>query len=137
MGLEYGAAKKIVLKTIIILGIVTMVEVFIALLGKGYLISGFTMPHMLMGGLMIGLSMYKAITIIYEFMHMKYEMPDLPKTVLLPTLLLVWGIIAFLWEGNYWHNSRAHLKEKNELEAATPQISHSSDTKIIQGHDGH
>jgi cytochrome c oxidase subunit IV len=56
---------------------------------------------------MIAMSTYKAYLIIYEFMHMKYEVPTLVKTVLLPTLLLVWAIIAFSMEGDYWNKRRA------------------------------
>ena len=81
-----------------------------SLLGKVYLIEGVHLPHILIGGLMIILSVVKAYLIVYEFMHMKYEVPGLVKTVLLPTLLLVWAVIAFLAEGNYWNNSRARVK---------------------------
>ena len=54
-------------------------------------------------------------------MHMKYEVPGLVKTVLLPTMLLVWAVIAFLAEGNYWNNLRGNVKNivKTE-EISTP-----------------
>ena len=115
--LSYGESKKIASKTIIILAIVTITEVFVALLGKGHLKDGFELPAVLLGGIMIIMSAYKAYLIVYEFMHMKYEIPGLVKSVLLPTLLLVWGAIAFTWEGAYWHDSRKGIKEKNELPA--------------------
>lgn len=107
MGHSYNESITIANKTIVILGIITVFEVCFALLGKGYLIHGFHMPHWLIGGVMITLSIVKAYLIIYEFMHMKYEVPDLVKTVLLPVVLLVWAIIAFSMEGNYWQNRRA------------------------------
>ena len=115
--LTYGESKKLASKTIIILGIITIAEVFVALLGKGHLKDGIEMNAALLGGIMIIMSIVKAYLIIFEFMHMKYEIPGLVKTVLLPTLLLVWGAIAFTWEGAYWHNSRKTLKDKNELPA--------------------
>lgn len=108
MGLSYTASKKLATKTIVILAIITLVEVFIALLGKGYLISGVELPLMLIGGFMIILSAFKAYLIVYEFMHMKYEMPSLRKSVILPTLLLVWALIAFMWEGKSWGLSRSN-----------------------------
>ena len=40
---------------------------------------------------MIIMSIVKAYLIIFEFMHMKYEIPGLVKSVLLPTLLLSVG----------------------------------------------
>jgi cytochrome c oxidase subunit 4 len=116
--LTYDQSKQIANKTIVILAIITIFEVIMALLGKGYLIAGFTLPHVLIGGLMIILSIVKAYLIIYEFMHMKYEVPGLVKTVLLPTLLLVWAVIAFLAEGNYWNNSRIKVKNPVNIEAS-------------------
>lgn len=115
--LSYGESKKIASKTIIILAIITIAEVFVALLGKGHLKEGVEMNGALLGGIMIIMSAYKAYLIIYEFMHMKYEIPGLVKSVLLPTLLLVWGAIAFTWEGSYWNQKRSKIKEKNELPA--------------------
>ncbi|MBK8700881.1 MAG: cytochrome C oxidase subunit IV family protein [Saprospiraceae bacterium] len=117
MGHSYEESKKIATKTIIILAIITIAEVFFALTGKGYVIPGFHMPHWLIGGVMIVMSIVKAYLIIYEFMHMKYEVPALVKTVLVPTLLLVWAIIAFTAEGSYWQNNRA--RAKNLTSAAT------------------
>lgn len=112
--LSYDDSKKLATKTIVILGIITIGEVLFALLGKGYLKEGLEFSPILMGGVMIILSVVKAYLIIFEFMHMKYEAPGLVKSVLLPTLLLVWGIIAFSWEGGYWFNSRNKIKTKNE-----------------------
>jgi len=122
--LTYEGSKKIATKTITILGVITIFEVFMALLGKGYIISGFHLPGFLMGSLMIILSVVKAYLIIYEFMHMKYEVPGLVKTVLLPTLLLVWAVIAFLYEGNYWNNSRMETKNHVKIEATSTHDGH-------------
>ncbi len=119
MGHSYDESKKVAYKIITILAIVTIVEVFIALLGKGYLVSGTTLPHWLIASAMIGGSIYKAYLIIYEFMHMKYEVPGLVKTVLLPTLLLVWAIIAFTMEGSYWQNNRTKFNNKLSKAAQT------------------
>ncbi|MBK9254503.1 MAG: cytochrome C oxidase subunit IV family protein [Saprospiraceae bacterium] len=108
--LTYEASKQIATKTIIILAIITVFEVLFALLGKGYLIEGFHISGWITGFVMIALSLVKAYLIVYEFMHMKYEVPGLVKTVLLPTLLLVWAIIAFMMEGKYWGTSRTNVK---------------------------
>jgi cytochrome c oxidase subunit IV len=112
MGHGYEESKKVANKIISILAFVTIIEVIFALLGKGYLVSGVHFPHWLIAFAMIGGSVYKAYLIIYEFMHMKYEVPGLVKTVLLPTLLLVWAIIAFTMEGSYWQNNRTKFNNK-------------------------
>ncbi|MCB0668170.1 MAG: cytochrome C oxidase subunit IV family protein [Saprospiraceae bacterium] len=119
----YEESKTIALKTIKILGVVTIIEVLIALTGKGYLIPGWEPYESTVGGfplgraimylLMISLSIYKAVLVIFEFMHMKYEVKGLVRSVLLPTALLIWAIIAFFMEGNYWKNSRSAIQDKN------------------------
>lgn len=114
MGHDYESSKKKATKIIIILAIITIIEVIFALLGKGYIIEGFHIPLIIMGGAMIIMSLVKAYLIVYEFMHMKYEMPGLVKTVLLPTLLLVWAVFAFFKEGEYWKNRRGEILDKNE-----------------------
>jgi len=112
--MTYEESKKSAFKIIIILAIITIVEVLFALLGKGYLKEGIEFPPVLMGGVMIIMSVVKAYLIIFEFMHMKYEAPGLAKSVLLPTLLLVWGVIAFSWEGSDWFQRRNLIKTSNE-----------------------
>jgi hypothetical protein len=44
---------------------------------------------------------------------MKYEVKSLAMTVLLPTVLLVWAVIAFFQEGSSWKARRDRIKEKN------------------------
>ncbi|MFT4567519.1 MAG: cytochrome c oxidase subunit 4 [Saprospiraceae bacterium] len=114
MAQDYQASKKTAVKIISILAVITIVEVAFALLGKGYIIDGVHFPLIVLGGIMIIMSIIKAYLIVYEFMHMKYEVPALMKSVLLPTLLLVWAVIAFLAEGSDWGDRRDLIKEKNE-----------------------
>lgn len=115
--LSYEQSKTIATKTIGILAVITIFEVIFALLGKGYIIEGFHISGWITGGVMIILSIVKAYLIVYEFMHMKYEVPGLVKTVLLPTFLLVWAIIAFLSEGSYWGDSRSSVKNPVKIES--------------------
>ena len=125
--------KKVLIKGLIILAIVTLLEVGLALLGKVYLIHGFTLPKSVMYlGMIIG-SLYKAYFIVFEFMHMKYEVKGLSMSVLLPTLLLVWAIIAFLAEGNYWNNSRLNIVKKNNI-GLENQSSKAEDVKSLENH---
>jgi cytochrome c oxidase subunit IV len=111
--LSYEDSKKIATKTIIILAIITICEVIFALLGKGYIIEGLYFPGWLTGGVMIIMSVVKAYLIIYEFMHMKYEVPGLVRSVLLPTVLLIWAVIAFTYEGQDWQKRRDLIDNKN------------------------
>lgn len=126
--LSYEESKKVVFKGLILLGIITLVEVFIALIGNGHVIEGHEWPIWIMYPIMISLSLYKAYFIIYQFMHMGYEVKGLAMSVLLPMLLLVWAIIAFFQEGNSWKDRRELIKEKNEMEANPQGMLFDSDT---------
>jgi len=112
--LSYEESIKVVYKGLVLLGVITLIEVFIALLGKGYVIEGFHLPWYVMYLAMIGLSLYKAYFIIYEFMHMRYEVPGLVRSVLLPTALLIWAVIAFFQEGGAWGARRELIQQKNQ-----------------------
>lgn len=116
MAHDYTSAKKIALKTILILAVVTVIEVMIALTGKGYIIEGYHAPKLIMNTLMIAMSIYKAYLIVFEFMHMKYEARGLMLSVLLPVCLLFWAIIAFLYEGNAWKGNRHKVSELSKIE---------------------
>lgn len=115
--LSYEDSKKLVYKGLVLLAVVTLVEVFFSLLGKGHVIGGLediTWLGYLIGLILIVLSLYKAYYIIYEFMHMRYEVKGLALSVLLPTVLLVWALIAFFQEGTAWKQRRQQIEEKNE-----------------------
>lgn len=119
--ISYEESIKKVYKGLWLLAAVTGIEVIVSLFGKGHIISsvkglgGWFVA--VIGLLIIGLSLYKAYFIIYEFMHMKYEVKTLATTVLLPTALLIWAIIAFFMEGDYWNERRTQIKEFNEAPA--------------------
>ncbi len=137
--LSYEESKKRVYYGLILLAVVTLVEVIISLLGKGHIIPGAEDYAAIIYGaglIIIVLSLYKAYFIIYEFMHMKYEVKGLALSVLLPAVLLIWAIIAFFQEGNSWKNRREQIKEKNAEpveEVENPQgMRVPSDTYILE-----
>ncbi|MBK8426220.1 MAG: cytochrome C oxidase subunit IV family protein [Lewinellaceae bacterium] len=114
----YEEQKALVFKGLLLLGAITIVEVVIALLAKGHMIEGVNFKHgfghYLYMALMVGFSLYKAYFIVFYFMHMAYEVRGLVLSVLLPTTLLIWAIIAFFQEGGSWGARRELIKEKNE-----------------------
>lgn len=115
---SYEEQKALVFKGLLLLGAITIVEVFVALLAKGHMIHGVEFKHgfghYLYMALMIGFSIYKAYFIVFYFMHMAHEVRGLVLSVLLPTTLLIWAIIAFFQEGGSWGARRELIKEKNE-----------------------
>ena len=135
---SYEKAKKLVFRGMWLLAGVTLAEVVISLFGKGHIIEGVHGSAWVMyitGLIIIALSLYKAYFIIYEFMHMKYEMRGLAWSVLMPTVLLVWAIIAFFQEGNAWKNSREYVNERNRekvelMELPAPQTPEKTDKTV-------
>jgi|VirMetMinimDraft_7_1064189.scaffolds.fasta_scaffold43443_1 cytochrome c oxidase subunit IV len=85
--------------------IVTFAEVGIALFLKDYL------PGVVVRLLMISLSLYKAYYIVSIFMHLGAEVGGMAATIVLPMTLLIWGVIAFLWEGDYARQNRNYVKD--------------------------
>ena len=87
-----------------ILLFVTFGEVGVALLGKQ-----FGVPPMVLRLIMIALSLYKAYYIVSIFMHLGAEVRGMAMSVVLPMLLLVWAVIAFLWEGESARDRRNYV----------------------------
>lgn len=127
---SHEEAIKLVYKGLVILAAITVVEVLISLFGKGYLgwkeAYYLTWVHYIVGTIITILSLYKAYYIVYHFMHLGTETRTLIRTVLLPLTLLIFAIIAFLWEGNYWNNNRSYILEQDQLksERVVPDIPH-------------
>ena len=97
---EYNHHVSAVWKTTLILAVVTVIEV------AGALIYPESLPRLLLNFFFIIMSLLKAWYIVGVFMHMKYERTAMVLTVVLPTMFLVWAIIAFLWEGGAWLHLR-------------------------------
>jgi cytochrome c oxidase subunit IV len=57
-------------------------------------------------GLVCILTLAKAFYIVSIFMHLGDEIKNLVMTIIVPLLLFVWFITAFLWDGNAWKNLR-------------------------------
>lgn len=110
---------QIAMKGFIILLIITVFEVGVALVGNGH-IGGMHWPKMIMIPLMCLLSLYKAYYIVGVFMHLGHETRGMAASIVLPMLLLVWAIIAFLWEGDACRESRSYVRDRNRAKVETP-----------------
>lgn len=93
---EYKSQVSAVWKATLYMGIITIVEVVIALLWMNYLAD--SLPRLMLNVFFIVASALKAFFIIAEFMHLKYEKRALIISLAVPLVFLVWAIIAFSWE---------------------------------------
>jgi len=98
-------STKTIWKTFWILLCVTIVEVALAFL---HLETGFP-SRLVLNAIFIGLTVVKAFFIVAEFMHLRHEIKNLILTILIPLMLFVWFIIAFLADGDSWKNMRKDL----------------------------
>jgi cytochrome c oxidase subunit IV len=122
---------KVVKKGFVLLGCITIVEVMIALLGNGHIIEGFHLPKLIMYPAMIAFSIYKAYYIVFNFMHMAYEVKGMAMSVVLPMGLLVWAVVAFFNEGSAWGARREFVQKRNRIVVPATKPMESSQTKPI------
>ncbi len=86
-----------IVRVAIILGIVTTFEFIVA----------FTMHSgTLRTSLFILMTIVKAFYIVSEFMHLKYEKKMLIWTIMIPTIFVIWLIIALIYEGGAIYDVR-------------------------------
>jgi len=94
----------------ILLGI-TLVELMLATI---HLKTGFP-PKYVLNGVYLILTCAKAFYIIAEFMHLRHEIKNMIMTIAVPALLFVWFVIAFVTDGNSYHDLRNRY-DKYQLE---------------------
>lgn len=67
------------------------------------------------------LTLAKAYYIVSVFMHLGDEVRNMIMTIVVPLMLFVWFIIAFLWDGNSWKLMRnTNAGSKPETHTSTP-----------------
>lgn len=100
--------RKKVRKTTILLSIITVIE-----LGIGLLIYNIhkgpdpsELLVMMFKGVVCILTLAKAYYIVAVFMHLGDEIRNMIMTIVVPLLLFVWFIIAFLMDGNSFKELR-------------------------------
>ena len=69
----------------------------------------FMNPGTLRNSIFIVLTILKAFFIVGEFMHLKHEVKSLIWTILVPTALLVWLVVALVTEGSYVGEVLSHM----------------------------
>ena len=99
-----GSTKRI-WRTFWILLFLTMAELALGLLM--YAVPG--MPgwvHLLIKGVICILTLAKAFYIVSVFMHLGDEIRNMIMTVVVPLMLFIWFITAFLWDGSAFRGMR-------------------------------
>jgi cytochrome c oxidase subunit IV len=89
---------KRIWKVTAILSVVTIIEVAIGLYCYKYT----SLPKGVANFFFILLTIFKAGYIVKVFMHLGDEVKNMMISVLIPLVLFVWFIIAFLADGGFW-----------------------------------
>ena len=117
---EPSGSTKRIWKVFWILLIITMVE-----LGLGLSLYALELPEglrmHLIKGVIIILSLAKAYYIVSVFMHLGDEIRNMIMTIVVPLMLFIWFILAFIYDGNSYKNLRnkydRFYKERTEVGA--------------------
>jgi cytochrome c oxidase subunit IV len=115
------ASKKEVIRVTIILTVITLIE-----LALGFWLMSIEaqfLRHLIKGFICIFM-LAKAFYIVGYFMHLKHELRNMIMTIVVPLLLFVWFIIAFLADGNSYKELKnkydAHHLEESKTKVAPP-----------------
>lgn len=116
---------KRIIKTTVILSVITLIE-----LAMGF---GIYFIHknpdysrglvLAIKGCIVILSLAKAFYIVSIFMHLGDEIRNMVMSIVVPLLLFIWFIAAFLWDGNSYKNLRntydKHFEERTTEQKGT------------------
>ena len=105
---EHASGTKKIWKTFWLLSIITIIELGIGL--AIYNIHKGANPNatlvLAFKGMVCILTLAKAYYIVSIFMHLGDEIRNMIMTIVVPLMLFIWFITAFLWDGNSWKNLR-------------------------------
>lgn len=131
------AFKKKVRKTTILLSVITIIELIIGLtiytIHKGDSPNAFLV--LAFKGVVCILTLAKAYYIVAVFMHLGDEIRNMIMTIVVPLLLFVWFIIAFIYEGNSYKNLR-NTYDKHFKETTTPVKHQKAETPAVEPKSG-
>lgn len=125
--------KKKVRKTTILLSVITVIELAIGLLiyniHKGENPSELLV--LMFKGMVCILTLAKAYYIVSVFMHLGDEIRNMIMTIVVPLLLFIWFIAAFIWDGNSYKNLR-NTYDKHFQETTMPAKHHKEEAKPVE-----
>lgn len=125
---EDAEFKKRVRKTTILLSVLTVIELAIGL--TIYTIhKGENPSHLLVlmfKGLVCILTLAKAYYIVSVFMHLGDEIRNMIMTIVVPLMLFVWFIAAFIIDGNSYKNLRNNY-DRHFKESTMPKPHHGTE----------
>ena len=131
--IDDNTLKKRVRNTTILLSVITVIELAIGL-GIYNIHKGENPSELLIlmfKGVVCILTLAKAYYIVSVFMHLGDEIRNMIMTVVVPLMLFIWFIAAFLWDGNSYRTNRNRYDGYEQYKNEQMQKKHqSADTSI-------
>jgi cytochrome c oxidase subunit IV len=125
---EHSSSTKRIWRTFWILLFITMIELGLGLLM--YAVPGMaSWVHLFIKGVISVLTLAKAFYIVSVFMHLGDEIRNLIMTVVVPLMLFVWFIAAFLWDGSAFRSNRNRYDKHFQQTTLNREIK-SADTSV-------
>jgi cytochrome c oxidase subunit IV len=125
-----AAFKKRVKKTTILLSVITVIELGIGLTIYSLHKSDVNRDFLILAikGIVCILTLAKAYYIVSVFMHLGDEIRNMIMTIVVPLMLFIWFIAAFIYEGNSYKNLRnkfdLHFKESTMPKKHGDKVKH-------------
>ena len=124
---EHGSGTKRIWKTFWLLSVLTIIELVIGL--TIYNIHKGEHPNatlvLAFKGMVCILTLAKAYYIVSVFMHLGDEIRNMIMTIVVPLVLFIWFIAAFLWDGTSWKNLRnTEGGTRTHTEQPIPAVEH-------------
>jgi cytochrome c oxidase subunit 4 len=125
--------RKRIRKTTILLSVITCIELGIGLtiytLHKGAHPSPLLI--LMFKGMVSILTLAKAYYIVSVFMHLGDEIRNMIMTIVVPLMLFIWFIIAFIKDGDSYKNLRNNY-DPYFKESTMPVKEHKTDTTVLK-----
>jgi cytochrome c oxidase subunit IV len=131
--IDESSFKKRVRNTTILLSVITIIELAIGLaiynIHKGENPSALLI--LMFKGMVCILTLAKAYYIVSVFMHLGDEIRNMIMTVVVPLMLFIWFIAAFLWDGNSYRTNRNRYNGYDQYKIEqTQKTDKAADTSI-------
>lgn len=116
---------KPIWRTFWVLLVITLVEITLATVHMKLEEAGHPFPpKMVLNGIYLILTCFKAFYIIAEFMHLRHEIKNMIMTIGIPACLFIWFILAFTLDGASYNTLRnrydRHFADQNKVKVEQP-----------------
>jgi cytochrome c oxidase subunit IV len=125
--------KRRVKRTTILLSVITVIELGIGLFINNLHKSDVNRDFLILAfkGVVCILTLAKAYYIVSIFMHLGDEIRNFIMTIIVPLMLFIWFIAAFLWDGGSYKNLR-NKYDPYFKESTMPAKHHGAETHEVK-----